>query len=121
MGVALTMAMLGPGCDTSTDSEPSVDDVAGYWRQVGCSDVDGAEIACLVPVSEFRRDFEIDADGDVRHLLFIDGVHDGAALPAEYVEGQICQDIAGCFDAPLLDGALLYCLTDSACEMFERD
>ena len=119
--MVLGIGALAPGCDTSTDSEPKASEVAGYWRQIGCADVEGAEIDCLAPVEQFRRDLEIDADGDVRHLMFIDGVHDGNALPAEYIDGQICQDIAGCFDAPLVDGALLYCLTDSACEQFERE
>ncbi|MEM6995648.1 MAG: hypothetical protein AAF721_34375 [Myxococcota bacterium] len=114
------------GCDEGGGSSnpatgPRLDELVGYWTQVSCSDDQGNEVDCYKPLSYVRRDLEFDADGTVTHYFAVMG---GAAEPgttgAWYEPGEICNEEVGCYALTMVDGALIYCLTSTACEMFEK-
>ena len=108
-----------PGCDAG-DGDAEFDDLVGYWRQNGCATADGDEIDCLFPLTQARRDLEFRASGEVVHWWAIDGA---PAMPSagdsRLEESQICSDVIGCYPLYRDGDALLYCLSDTACESFE--
>ncbi len=124
LGGLLIMVSLA-ACDESGGSSnptegPRLDELVGYWTQVACSDDEGNEIDCYKPLSYVRRDLEFDADGTVTHYFAVMGEAPEPGINVAWFEaGQICNEALGCYALTMVDGALLYCLTGSACEMFE--
>lgn len=112
-----------PGCDAGDgDGDAELDDLVGYWRQNGCSNLDGDEISCIFPLTKARRDLEFRDSGEVVHWWAIDGAPampsaDGSRLE----DGQVCSDVIGCYPLYRDRDTLLYCLNDSACESFEYE
>jgi len=94
---------------------------SGLWEQVACSDDSGAEVDCLVPITESNKrmiEFMDDDSADV----WLKGTPENTTV-TDIIDDELCFDVFGnelCYPIILVDGLLLYCLTGDLCEQLEE-